>query len=57
MEHRYPPEYVQLQINTDVVPFQTARILPQDQMVQISGGGAWKSLEIYPDPDVTILLE
>ena len=57
MDHRYPPEYVQLQINTDVVPFQTARILPQDQMVQISGGGAWKSLEIYPDPDVTILLE
>ena len=57
MDHRYPPEYVQLQINAEVIPFQTARIVPQNQIVQISDGGAWKSFEIYPDPDVTILLE
>lgn len=38
-------------------PFQTASIVPQNKILQISGGGPWKSLEIYPAPDVTILLE
>ena len=57
MDHRYPPEYIRLQINTDVVPFQTARLVPQDQVVPVATSGAWKSLEIYPDPDVAILLE
>jgi hypothetical protein len=53
----HPPEYIQLQINGDLIPFQAAKVFPQNEMAQVSGQGAWKSLEIYPNPEVTIVLK
>lgn len=54
---RYRPLYTKIAINSDRVPFQKATVMPDNRPLSISSEGIWKTMEIYPDPELTIVLE
>ena len=54
---RYRPLYTKLTINSEQVPFQKATVVPDNRPLQISTDGIWKTVEVYPDPELTIALE
>ena len=54
---RYRPLYTKLAINSELVPFQKATVVPANRKVEISTDGVWKTIELYPDPELTIVLE
>jgi hypothetical protein len=54
---RYRPLYTKLAVNSELVPFQKATVVPDNRPAQISTDGIWKTMEIYPDPELTIVLE
>ena len=54
---RYRPLYTKITINTERIPFQKATVVPDNRPLQVSTEGAWKTMEIYPDPELTIMLE
>ena len=54
---RYRPLYTKITINTERIGFQKATVVPDNRPVRISTDGAWKTMEIYPDPELTIALE
>jgi len=54
---RYRPLYTRITINSDRIPFQKATVEPDNRPLRISTEGTWKTLEIYPDPELTIALE
>jgi hypothetical protein len=54
---RYRPLYTKLAINSDFVPFTKATVVPDNRPLQISSDGIWKTVEIYPDPELTITVE
>jgi hypothetical protein len=54
---RYRPLYTKLAINSEGVLFHKATIVPDNRPAQISTDGIWKTMEIYPDPELTIVLE
>jgi hypothetical protein len=55
--NRYNPDYVTLFINTKLIPFQYATVIPGDRSPAISNQDFWKGVEIYPNPELTLLLE
>lgn len=55
--NRYKPNDVTLFINTKLIPFQYAAVIPGNRSLAISNQDFWKSVEIYPNPEVTLLLE
>jgi len=54
---RYRPLYTKITINSERIPFQKAMVVPDNRSLQVSTEGAWKTMEIYPDPELTITLE
>lgn len=54
---RYRSEYTQLSINSRVVSFQGATTIPEDRKLTVSANGIWKTVQVYPDPSVMLLLE
>ena len=54
---RYRPQYVHLHLNSGVVPFQNATILPDKQTIPVTTGGSWRVLELYPNVEITLVLE
>jgi hypothetical protein len=54
---RYRPLYTKITINTERIPFQKATVEPDNRPLQVSTDGIWKTMEIYPDPELTIVLE
>jgi alpha-L-fucosidase len=54
---RYRPLYTKLTINSERIPFQKATVVPDNRPLRISTDGIWKTMEIYPDPELTIELE
>jgi hypothetical protein len=54
---RYRPSYARLSLNSERIPFQKASVALGQQTVAIDSSGVWKSFEIYPNPEVTIVLE
>ncbi len=54
---RYRPQYVHLRLNSGVVPFQKATLVPENQSIQTSKDGTWKVLELYPNVEITVLLD
>ncbi len=54
---RYRPLYTKLALNTQVLPFRTATIVPANRKLNVSADGIWKTLELFPDPELTIVLE
>ena len=54
---RYRPLYAQLTLNTGRIPFRKATVVPDQRPLAIQSSGSWKTFEIYPNPEVTIVLE
>lgn len=54
---RYHPEYSRLELNNTIVSFHRATIVPSNRAVPVEVRGIWKSLELYPDPELTVLLD
>jgi len=54
---RYRPLYTKLALNSEQVPFKKATVVPANRKVEISTAGLWKTIELYPDPELTIVLE
>lgn len=54
---RYRPWYTQFTLNTDRIPFRKATVVPDQRPLNIQSSGIWKTFEIYPNPEVTIVLE
>ncbi len=54
---RYRPLYTRITINSDRIPFRKATVEPDNRPVQVSTDGIWKTMVIYPDPELTIVLE
>jgi hypothetical protein len=54
---RYRPLYTKITINTERIPFQKATVVPDNRPLRISADGVWKTMEIFPDPELTIALE
>ena len=53
----YRPLYTKIAINSERIPFQKATVVPDNRPLRISTDGIWKTMEIYPDPELTIELE
>ncbi len=54
---RYRPLYTKLAINARHLPFQKASLVPGDRELTVTAEGSWKVLEVFPDPELTIVLE
>jgi hypothetical protein len=54
---RYRPLYTKLTVNSELVPFQKATVVPDNRALRTSTDGIWKTMEVYPDPELTIALE
>jgi hypothetical protein len=54
---RYHPQYIHLRLNAEVVPFQKVTVVPENQSIPVHVDGPWKSLELYPDVEMMLLLE
>jgi hypothetical protein len=54
---RYRPQYVQLRLNSGVVPFQKATVVPDNRSIPAATEGSWKVLELYPNVEIMLLLE
>jgi alpha-L-fucosidase len=55
---RYRPLYERIALNTNVLPpFASATVVPSRRPLKITSEGAWKVLEVFPDPELTIVLE
>ncbi|MCX6622715.1 MAG: alpha-L-fucosidase [Acidobacteria bacterium] len=49
--------YITLDLNTREFPFRSARLEPEGRDLQVAESGEWKSFSVYPDPEVTVVLE
>lgn len=54
---RYRPLYTKISINSERIPFQKATVVPDQRPLQVSTEGHWKTMEIYPNPELIIALE
>lgn len=55
---RYRPLYTRLALNSRVLPpFAKATLVPSGRPLQLSSDGIWKVIELFPDPELTIVLE
>jgi len=51
------PVHATLRINTERVKFENAEMAPERRPLKVSTEGDWKTLEVYPDPELTIVLQ
>jgi hypothetical protein len=54
---RYRPAYTKLHINAQAVPFRRATVVPDNRSLETTSTNTWISFEVYPDPELTIVLE
>jgi alpha-L-fucosidase len=54
---RYVPRYVKVSVNTALVPFGKATVVPDRRELTLTRDGNWSTFEIFPSPEVTIRLE
>lgn len=55
---RYRPLYTRLALNTQVLPpFEKATLVPSQRPLKLSSDGFWKVIEVFPDPELIIVLE
>jgi hypothetical protein len=54
---RYRPLYTKITVNSERIPFQKATVEPDNRPLRIFINGIWKTMEIYPDPELTIVME
>jgi hypothetical protein len=54
---RYRPLYTQVTLNGARVPFQKATVVPDQRPLKVDSSGIWKTFEVFPNPEITIVLE
>lgn len=54
---RYRALYTQVSLNAKLVPFTKATIVPEGRAVQVVRDGDWLTFELFPDPELTIVLD
>jgi hypothetical protein len=54
---RYRPGYVELRINTSLLPFEKALLAPDNRPLPGSASGHWMTFKVYPNPEMMIALQ
>ena len=54
---RYRPLYTRLALNSRLLRFEKATIVPDGRTLQVAADGVWKTMELFPDPELTIVLQ
>ncbi len=54
---RYRAAYVDLSLDAGLYPFQTATQVPEGRALQSNAGDGWKTLRLFPAPELTIVLK
>ncbi len=54
---RYRPAFETISLNQKVLGFSRAYLLPERTLLESKQEGSWLSLELYPNPELMILLE
>jgi len=57
VRERFRAAYHELSINTRLLPFQRATLVPENLPLASTSSGNWKTLKIYPNPEIMIALE
>lgn len=55
--NRYRPLYTRLALNAKTCAFTRATIMPDGRPVEVRREGDWLVMELFPDPELTIVLE
>lgn len=50
-------QYITLEVNAKEFPFRRATLVPRGTPLKVISGEAWNKLRLYPDPEVTVVLE
>ena len=53
----YTPRYVKVSVNTALVPFGKAMVVPDSRDLTLTRDGNWTTFEVFPSPELTIRLE
>jgi hypothetical protein len=54
---RYRPAFETISLNQEVLGFSRALLLPEKAPLELKQDGSWSSIELYPNPELMILLE
>lgn len=55
--NRYRPLYTKLALNAKIFSFTRATVMPDGRALEVLRDGAWLIVELFPDPELTIVLE
>ena len=53
----YRPLYTKIAINSERIPFQKGTVVLDNRALRTSTDGIWKTMVIYPDPELSMALE
>lgn len=54
---RHHSRYITLEVNAKYFPFRSATLVPRGRALKVTAGETWNSITLYPDPEVTVVLE
>lgn len=54
---RYRALYTRIAINAKLLPFTKATIVPENRPLKVAPDREWITMELFPDPELTIVLE
>ena len=54
--NRYRGLYTKIALNANLVPFTTATLMPDNRAIDVVRDGEWNAIEVFPDPELTIVL-
>jgi len=55
--NRYRGLYTKIALNAKVVPFTKATLMPDGRAIDVVRDGDWNTIEVFPDPELTIVLQ
>ena len=53
----YRPGYLKLSLNAASIRFQKATVMPDNRPLKVASSGGWSTIEVYPDPELIVVLE
>jgi len=54
---RYRPQYTRISLNASRLAFEKATVVPDWRALKVEASGGWKTIEVYPNPEITVVLE